>query len=422
MYNITIIGAGICGLNLARLLKDKGRKKICILEKSNRIGGLIKTKHLKIKDKSKTHKVKIEAGGAVLFDYQKNMKDLVKKFDIDMASMSLDNKGRHNKTFWDGTKRRRPMNQKSTDKYFSLLRKVFKHMDNKGDEYCRKYTLEQICLEVLTFKETRFIEFCYGYAAEFRIANAVVAKKNLENELFNSKKILFYKKGYSDIIHSIYNSIKDDVELHKNTTIKSFQQKKGYIELKTKNGKKINTKKLVLAIPKEALMKMCDSFTDKELELFQSVAPSSLTRVFAKYDMSKKQNKWMKDLQFSTVKNPIRQIIPARKNIGFFQISYSDWYFANYWGSLNLKDTKKVLKKLLQETFQYEKIDNPTFIKKYYWRNAVHFWKPNINEKQIHKKILQLRKNVFIGGESFSLNQGWAEGSIQTSISLSKLL
>ena len=32
------------------------------------------------------------------------MKDLVKKFDIDMASMSLDNKGRHNKTFWDGTK------------------------------------------------------------------------------------------------------------------------------------------------------------------------------------------------------------------------------------------------------------------------------------------------------------------------------
>ena len=55
--------------------------------------------------------------------------------------------------------------------------------------------------------------------------------------------------------------------------------------------------------------------------------------------------------------------------------------------SLNLKDTKKVLKKLLQETFQYEKIDNPTFVKKYYWRNAVHFWKPNINEKQIHKKF-----------------------------------
>ena len=52
MYNITIIGAGICGLNLARLLKEKGRKKICILEKSNRIGGLIKTKHLEIKDKS----------------------------------------------------------------------------------------------------------------------------------------------------------------------------------------------------------------------------------------------------------------------------------------------------------------------------------------------------------------------------------
>ena len=51
--------------------------------------------------------------------------------------------------------------------------------------------------------------------AEFRIANAVVAKKNLENELFNSKKILFLQKGYSEIIDSIYNSIKDEVELYK---------------------------------------------------------------------------------------------------------------------------------------------------------------------------------------------------------------
>ena len=33
-----------------------------------------------------------------------------------------------------------------------------------------------------------------------------------------------------------------------------------------------------------------------------------------------------------------------------------------------------------------------------------------------------LRKNVFIVGESFSLNQGWGEGAIQTSIELVKKL
>jgi hypothetical protein len=33
-----------------------------------------------------------------------------------------------------------------------------------------------------------------------------------------------------------------------------------------------------------------------------------------------------------------------------------------------------------------------------------------------------MRKNLFIGGESFSLNQGWCEGAIQTTEKIFKLL
>ena len=108
--------------------------------------------------------------------------------------------------------------------------------------------------------------------------------------------------------------------------------------------------------------------------------------------------------------------------MGLFQISYSDWYFADYWGNLKNDQAKKVLKKLLSETFQYEKIDDPKKFIRYYWKNACHFWKPNNNEKVLYKKIQHLRKNVFIVGESFSLNQGWAEGAVQTSIEISKLI
>jgi monoamine oxidase len=38
----------------------------------------------------------------------------------------------------------------------------------------------------------------------------------------------------------------------------------------------------------------------------------------------------------------------------------------------------------------------------------------------LSKEITNLRKNLYIGGESFSLNQGWCEGAIQTSISIAK--
>ena len=231
-------------------------------------------------------------------------------------------------------------------------------------------TLEQICLEVVSYDDTRFMELCYGYASEFRIANAVVAKKNINNELFNTKEMYIFKDGYSKLIDKMYEEVKDTYEFKLKTEVKEFEDVNGVIKLKLKNGNTIETKRVVFCIPKEGLIKLCDSFTDKEQELFNSVNSSSLTRIFTKYNVDKKENEWMKKLNFSTVANPIRQIIPIKqvlgKNIGLFQISYSDWNHSDYWGRLNLDNTKKVLKKLLEETFHNKNIDSPEWIKKIY--------------------------------------------------------
>ncbi len=427
MYNIVIVGGGICGLNLACLLNKKGIKNVCILEKNNRLGGLIKTNYVNLQvNKEKKNKIKYEAGGAVVFDYQKNMKDLIKKYNMDTMTLPLDKKGHHYKNYYDGKERRKVLSTETTEKFIELLKKVFNYIDKKGDDYCRKMSLEQICLEVVSYDDTRFMEFCYGYASEFRIANAVVAKKNINNELFNSKEMYIFKNGYSKLIYNMYEEVKDIYEFKFKTEVKEFDDVNGIIKLKLKSGNTIETKRVVFCIPKEGLIKLCDSFTDKEKELFNSVNSSSLTRIFTKYNVDKKENEWMKKLNFSTVANPIRQIIPIKqvlgKNIGLFQISYSDWNHSDYWGRLNLDNTKKVLKKLLGETFHNKNIDSPEWIKKIYWKNAIHFWKPNVNEKTLYKKIMKLRPNIFIGGESFSLNQGWCEGAVQTSIDLSKLL
>lgn len=435
MFDVVIVGAGICGLNLAKILNEKTNKKMCILEKSNRVGGLIDTRFVnfdyKENDKKKKVKVKYENGGAVVFGYQKNMKKLIKELGVNTMTLPLDKKGRHQKHYYDGEKRKKPLGSETTDKYFNLVKKVFKHMNKMSDDECRKLTFEQMCLQVLTFDETRFIEFCYGYAAEFRIANAVIARKNIENELFNSKEMYFFTKenqtdknyGYIEVINSLRDKIKDNVPIKLKTEVISFTESNDVVSLTLKNKEVIKTKKVVFAIPKEALQKLCSSFTSEEFKLFDSVDSSSLTRLFAKYDLDK--NPWIKDMEFSTVNNPIRQIIPKRnllkKNIGFLQISYSDWYFADYWGSLNMDSTKVILKNLLTEAIHKTPTD-PDWIKKTHWKNAVHFWKPNVNEKKLNKRITKLRNNVLIGGESFSLNQGWCEGAVQSSIQLSKIL
>ena len=235
-------------------------------------------------------------------------------------------------------------------------------------------------------------------------------------------KMFIFTKGYHTLIQAIYNSIKEDVELFKNSEIMSFYKAKDIYVLKMRDGRIYKAKQLVFAVPKEGLLKLCNSFEENELEMFNSVESFSLSRIFAKYDMRKPENKWIHKLKHTTVNNPIRQIIPVSKKHGFVQISYSDWYFADYWGTLDEKKIKPILRKLLQENLQYDKIIDPVYLKRVYWKNAVHYWNVNVNEKNMYKKIMCLRKNLFIVGESFSLNQCWCEGPVQTSIDLLKIM
>ena len=130
----------------------------------------------------------------------------------------------------------------------------------------------------------------------------------------------------------------------------------------------------------------------------------------------------MKDIKFSSVNNPIRQIIPIKKSIGLFQISYTDWYYADYWGNLNNNDWCKLVKIFLEEVFCRKNIDMPIWYKRFYYKNAVHCWKPGVNETYLYKKIMKIRENVFIAGESYSKIQGWCEGSLISSIDLVKML
>ena len=114
-----------------------------------------KIKNKTIKNKS-SKKVKFETGGAVVYSYQKNMTQLIDKFNIDVFKLPVDKNGKHIKILMVIVKNHY-LNHKFKDTI--LLKKIFRYMDIKGPSYCRKFTLEQIALQIVSLDDIALLNF-----------------------------------------------------------------------------------------------------------------------------------------------------------------------------------------------------------------------------------------------------------------------
>jgi len=396
MYDIVIIGAGISGLYACyKNIKHNPNDKILILEKTNRVGGKIHTKYYKDENEEYNY----EAGGGVLYEKHKEMLELVKELKIEMIKIEL-----HKDT-----------------KYINLIKKVFNYMNkiSKTEQY--NNTLVNIARQVISNEELQYIITNYGYKSEFYITNSYIAKKNIENEVLKSKYIYKFKNGYSEVIKKLKEKIllNKNITLINNANVYEIKNLKNTIVnyILDNREEKVNTKKIYIALPKEKILTI-KGFTNEEHEYFNSVIGTSLCRIFVKYNTKNKKNDWLKKINFEKTSSPLQMIIPINKELGIYQISYSDYQNAEYWGKMSYdklyKNIRENLKTVFPEEKEYILGQRPVWIKRYYWYKGIHFWKPNVDPLFLYKKIVHLRNNIKIIGESYSLNQGWSEGGIQT--------
>jgi len=74
------------------------------------------------------------------------------------------------------------------------------------------------------------------------------------------------------------------------------------------------------------------------------------------------------------------------------------------------------LNKYLNKIYPDKKIPNPEFITLHYWPSGVHYWKPKFNSLNIRDQINDIfnKDNIYILGETYSNNQAWIEGALDT--------
>ena len=389
---VVIVGAGIAGLYTAYKLSAT-TTDIRIIEKSDRYGGRIYT-----------YKNKYDVGAGRLGKKQKLVMKLIKDFNLEHLMIDIN----PNKNYYVDEKM---LNEEGLLKHYNSEYKSLKDLwlyviNYKSTLNLRHFTFHNYLGTFLKTKEIKVLERSLGYINEMYRLNAYNAIDSLKKDFDVEDNAFFILKGGLHILsQSLYDYLKTkNITVEFNTSLHDIKDD----HIITDKRIHIKYSKLYLAVCKKAYMSV--PYFKPYYNLFDSVSVGNLLRIYAKYDLN--ENKWLINMKKTVTDNKLQFIIPINEDL--VQISYSDDYIANFWNALSVKETKKQITRIVKEMFPNENVTEPLWITKHYWCCGSHFWKPNVNSKDIQKQINNINKNIKVVGEIYSSRQAWIEGALET--------
>lgn len=414
-YEYIICGAGIAGLYCALNLIEKNSvdpKSILILEKSYRVGGLIKTNN---NDK---FKIKYENGAGRITENDKLLLELVKRFNLDQQKIELPIKKEYRKVFDD------KIITINTKKFSNILNKIiFKQYKFSEQELLGK-TFRSLCEDEIGIERTSILIESFGYTDEFDKVNAKNGLEIFRKSFLPNLRYYVLHDGLEQIVSKLESLLKEKgvvIQLSEMITdIEKKEKQNPSITLHTATfdgaNKTYTANNLVLALPRGALVKI--PFLQNIHSLLNSVEDSSLFRIYAVFPKNSDGKVWFHDIPKTTTNLPIQQFIPINGDNGLVMITYSDTKNARQWQQDKINDVfKQKIMKNIRILFSEKTIPEPTFLNSSFYAEGTHLWKVNCDGNTLQPRILQPFRDMklFICGESYSTNQGWIEGALETS-------
>lgn len=412
MNDIIIIGGGISGLyTYYQLLQKNPKLKIKLFEKNNYFGGRILTLTKKL-----NHQIyQFEAGAGRFNSKHTYFLRLIKKLKLEKEIIQISGKSDFIPTSSFSLKSNKEFKNKNA--YF-FIHKVVKAGLKEKQEILIKYTFKEYAKKILTSKQIEFMLSSSGYYGELVYENAYDAIKIFNEGIRDDIHYYVMKNGFSSIIQKLVQTlVKKKAKLYLKSELTTIQKiKEGF--LLNINNIEFKTKKIILALPKPALLEL--QYLKPYTQLLNSIDCKDLCRIYSIF-----KDIWFKNIHKTTTNNKLRFIIPINKESGLIMSSYTDSIYAKMWKKYIDKpnELKKELVKELQEVFQVP-IQKPIYNTICYWNCGVGYWKKNKNSQVLSKKILQLNpeEQLYIVGENYSTNQGWNEGGLETVHELLQLL
>ena len=285
-------------------------------------------------------------------------------------------------------------------------------------------TFKELCLLYKPLAIVDKMIAFFGYSSEFDSLNAYDALRCVKSDFNGNKFYYVIKGGLYRLCEKIGADIKSNGgEIKLKTYITSVTEINNSFTVNDSRGHTWVGRKIIFAVKPHQLKQF--AILKPIHHYIHTINRVPLIRIYAKYYVGK-GGVWFKGMNRTTTDSFLRHIIPMNETTGLIMISYTDDKDTRAYVKNNqLLDTDAINKKIHKEVcalFPDKSIPKPTYFKCHLWTEGVHFWKKNADSRKISKKILKPKKNIFICGEGFSLNQAWIEGALDTSDKVVELI
>lgn len=385
MYDFIIIGSGVAGMYFVhKLVKKYPKVSYLVIEKNERIGGRIMTEKYR-----STH---LATGAGII---RKDDKEMIKFYEeITQDKLSFFKEKIHYDFIEEND---------------IIVKETIKYLTNESKKASKeersKLTFKQFALKFFNrkhyqlflqssthtdFENADFVDSIQDYGFEYNIPGGLISTVKWEL-----------------LIKNLYKLYKKNILLNTKVARISGTSMTSVSSVTLSNKKIILTKNIVVAITSDEINKLIISDI-----YIKNIVSQPFIKIFAVL------NKKLPIRSGETiVDSHLKKIIPLKNqekiNYHLYLIAYSDNEYANF---LKYKTDVYILKEL-NRIFQVPDL-KILEIKKYYWKEGTHYYKPLPLEYHDRDDFLQDAqhpfKNMYVIGEMVSQNQGWTQGAIES--------
>lgn len=428
--DVLIVGAGIAGLYTAReILKRSPTTRVLIIEKYPVVGGRVLSFRKCVTNACEEDKRGVwgrhastwEAGAGRLHYSQKRVHKLLKDYNLEVFPLPAS--ADFLPATADGSASRRRSNQ-----FADLIQPLLPLLEDLPVADLQMNTLADLCRRTLGPKLTKAIFDEFPYYTEVHNLRADLALETFKGVMGAEGGFCSIKGGFGQLPRALAADVrKRGGSIWLGAELVGWSRQQGHLKAdiqlwrswKPHQKIAIYPKRMILALHAGALQAFpqCRSWAP-----LRHLGVVRLLRIYAVFPQGRlcdgKKGPWFAGMAKTVVAGPLRYVIPISEEQGIIMISYTDGADTQpFWAAAQAKDPRALTAHIMREVRALfgSRVPEPLFLKAHPWTVGTTYWRPGrYDVDAVMEDSLQLEDGVACIGESFSRDQAWIEGALES--------